>query len=90
MAVIARNHAPRTVTGLPPAFAMAGKCDIVSGSITCMWGNDPLSHDSFIPHMNSLRKILDARNAIAKADSEYAIKTCLDHNPPDGKGAFPP
>ena len=90
LAVIAKNHAPRTVTGLPPAFAMTGRCDIVSGSSTCMWQRDPLSHDSFIPQMNSLRKILDARNAITKADSEYAIKTCLNHNLPDGKGAFFP
>ena len=90
LAVIAKNHAPHAVTGLPPAFAMTGRCDITSGASTCIWEHDPLSHDSLIPQVNSLRKILDARNAILRADSENAIKLCLSHNLPDGQGTFFP
>ena len=80
LAVIAKNHAPHAVTGLPPAFAMTGRCDIASGASTCMWEHDPLSHDSLIPQMNSLKKIIDARNAVIQADSTHAIRTCLNRN----------
>ena len=75
LAVIAKNHAPHAVTGLPPAFAMTGRCDILSGSSTSIWEHDPMNHDSLIPQMNSLRKILEARNAIIQADSTHAIQT---------------
>ena len=90
LAVIAKNHSPHAVTGLPPAFAMTGRCDVTSGATTCMWEHDPMSHDSLIPQTNALRKILDARNAILKADSENAVRLCLTHNLPDGKGEFFP
>ena len=90
LAVIAKNHAPHAVTGLPPAFAMTGRCDVTSGATTCMWEHDPMSHDSLIPQTNALRKILDARNAIIRADSENAVRLCLTHNLPDGKGEFFP
>ena len=76
LAVIAKNHAPHSVTGLPPSFAMTGRCDIASGASTCMWEHDPMSHDSLIPQLNSLRKILEARNAVIVADSSNAIRTC--------------
>ena len=42
IAVIAKNHTPRAITGLPPAFAMAGRCDVSCGASTCMWGTTPL------------------------------------------------
>ena len=90
LAVIAKNHAPHSVTGLPPAFAMTGRCDIGSGAAKCTWEHDPLSHDSLIPQTNAVRKILDARNTIMRRDAEYAVKTSLNHNLPDGKGAFFP
>ena len=79
LAVIAKNHAPHAVTGLPPAFAMAGRFDVASGASTCMWEHDPLSHDSLTPQMDSMRKILEARNAAIQADSNHAIKACLNH-----------
>ena len=90
LAVIAKNHSPRSITGLPPAFAMAGRCDVDSGAITCMWEHDPMSHDSLIPQLMTLRGILDATNAAIQADSTHAIKACLNHNKIDrGKEHFP-
>ena len=90
LAVVAKNHAPRAVTGLPPDFAMTGRFDITSGASTCMWEHDPMSHDSLIPQMNALRKILEARNAAIQADSQRAIRACLNHNLRDrGAQHFP-
>ena len=90
LAVIAKNHAPRAITGFPPSFAMTGRCDVASGAITCMWEHGPLTHDSLIPQMNALRKILEARNAVIQADSTHAIKACLSHNLIGrGQGHFP-
>ena len=80
LAVIAKNHAPRAVTGLPPAYAMTGRCDVASGAATCTLEHDPLSHDSLIPQANAVRKIIDARNEIMKRDSEHAIRTALNQN----------
>ena len=90
LAVIAKNHAPHAVTGLPPAFAMTGRCDIASGAATCTWEHDPLSHDALIPQVNAVRKIIEARNEIMRKDAEHAVKTSLNHNLPDGKGQFIP
>ena len=90
LAVIAKNHAPHAVAGLPPAFAMTGRCDVASGAATCTWEHDPLSHDSLIPQMNAVRKIMDARNAIMRRDAEHAIKMSLGHNLPGGEGDFFP
>ena len=56
LAVIAKNHAPSAITGLPPAFDMTGRCDVASGASTCMWEHAPMSHDSPIHQMNALRK----------------------------------
>ena len=89
-AAIAKNHSTHAIAGLPPAFAMAGRCDIASGSITCMWEHDPLSRDSLIPQMQSIRGILDARAAIMREDSENAAKLRMSHNLPDGQGGFLP
>ena len=41
LAVIAKNHAPRAITGAHPAFAMTGRCDLAGGAITCMCGARP-------------------------------------------------
>ena len=38
LAVIAKNHAPHAATGIPPDFAMTGRCDVASGASTCMCG----------------------------------------------------
>ena len=86
---IAKNRSPRAVTGLPPAFAMTGRCDVTIGATTCMWEHDPLSRDSLIPQTNALGEIMEARNAILRADSENAVRLCLTHNLPGGKGEFP-
>ena len=90
LAVIGKNHAPHATTGIPPSFAMTGRCDVASGASTCMWEHDPLSRDSLIPQVNALRKILEARNATIQDDSSRAIKACLNRNLIDrGHDHFP-
>ena len=39
--VIARNHVPRTFTGIPPALAMTGRCDILAGHASAAWTHNP-------------------------------------------------
>ena len=63
-----------------PAFAMTGRCDIVSGAIACMWEHDPMSRDPLTQQMTSLCKIMEAGNAIILAYSTHAIRTCLSRN----------
>ena len=89
LADIAKNQAPRVIAGPQPAFSADGRCDIATGSSTCMWGHDPMSHDSLIPQMNSSRNTLDDRNAITQADSENGVIICLSRNLPDGQWDFP-
>ena len=43
-----------------------------------------------IPQMNSIRKIIEARNAIIQADSNHAIRACLGNNLPDRGGEYFP
>ena len=45
-AVIAKNHAPRTTTGLPTALAMTGRCDILAGHSHTAPNRDPEIADS--------------------------------------------
>ena len=90
LSAIEENNAPRATTGMPPDFAMAGRCDVASGASTCMWERDRMSPDSLIPQMGALRKIPKAGNAAIQADSTHAIKACLNHNLADrGHEHFP-
>ena len=53
LCVVAKNRSACAITGLPPAFSMADRCDVESGAITCMWEHGPMSRDSLIPQMNT-------------------------------------
>ena len=39
--VMARNHVPRTVAGIPFALAMTGRCDILAGHAAAAWTRKP-------------------------------------------------
>ena len=55
-----------------------------------MWEHDHLIHYSLIPQMNSIREILEARNAAIQADSSQAVRAFLNPNLQDlGKEHFP-
>ena len=41
LASIARNHAHRSITGAPPAVAMAGRSDVLAGGAAAIWNSDP-------------------------------------------------
>ena len=77
IAAIAQNRAPRSATGIPPSFAMTGRCDVAIGAIACILGRDrscrDLSSDLTIHQMYTIRKIIDARNAEIKDDSIRAF-----------------
>ena len=40
-AAMARNHAPHTVAGIPPALAMAGRCDLLAVRAATAWSHNP-------------------------------------------------
>ena len=82
-AVIAKNHVPHAVTGIPPALAMTGRCDFLSGCGQTAFAHDPDKVDSLSRINNSLVTILNARNAIITADANHAIKTMLGRKAPD-------
>ena len=71
-AAIAQNHVPRAVTGIAPALAMAGRCDILSGYSHAAFSHDPDNSDSLARVGNGA--ILNARNAIITAESNRAKK----------------
>ena len=62
-AVIAKNQVPHATTGLPPALAMAGRCDILAGHSHTAFNRDPEIADSVI-RINNMNNIANARNAI--------------------------
>ena len=80
---IAKNHVPHSVTGIPPAMAMTGRCDILAGHGYTALTHDPNAFDSLIRVTNNMNNILNARNAIIVADASYAIKTMLSRKSPD-------
>ena len=78
------NHAPHTITGLPPAMEMLGSSDILSGFAQAAFNRNPDSTIPVVKQMNALRNITNARNAVIQADANYAIKTC-DIRPTKGR-----
>ena len=80
---MARNHCPRTATGIPPALEMAGRSDLLAGRASTAWNHDAHSVDPEVRQLNSMRHILNARNAIIAADAKPALVTCVDRNLPD-------
>ena len=77
LAVIAKNHAPHTITGLPPAMEMLGRSDILSGFAQTAFNHNPDSTAPAVKQMNSVRNITNAQNAVIHADANRAIKTCI-------------
>ena len=85
-AVIAKNHVPHTTTGMPPALAMTGRCDILEGYSHTAFSHDPEIADSVMKVNNIIRNIMNARNAIIFADANCAVRTMLARKAP---GRFP-
>ena len=79
---IAENHAPHTTTGLPPALAMTGRCDILAGYSHTAFNHDPEIADPVMKVINITRNITHARNAIISADANCAVRTMLPRKAP--------
>ena len=65
------------MTGVSPALAMTGRCDILPGYGRAAVIHDPEQSDSLLRANNSMSTILNARNAIIDADAINDIKTML-------------
>ena len=89
-AAMARNHVPHTATGLPPALAMAGRCDQLVGHAATSWAHDPASTDPAAAQAGAMRNILNGRTAVLKADANRALTTCINRNLPDRSPHFYP
>ena len=89
-AVMARNHVPRTVTGISPAMAMAGRCDRLDGHAAAAWSHNPDTVDPAAHQANDMRNILIARPAVMKEDADRALTACLRRYLPDRSREFPP
>ena len=85
-----RNHVPHTATGILPEIAMTGRCELLAGHAATAWNHDPLSVDPAVRHVNSIRNIPNARNAIVTEDARRAPITCADRNLPDRSHEFAP
>ena len=88
--IIARSHVPHTVTGIPPALAMTGRCDILAGHAATSWTHNPDTVDPAVRQANALGTILTARAAIMAADAERAVTARLHRNLPDRSAEFYP
>ena len=74
-AAMARNHVPHSVTGIPPALAMTGRCDLLAGHAATAWSHYPDSTDPASLPANAMRNILVTRTAVMAADADRALKT---------------
>ena len=80
---MARNHFPHTVTVIPLALAMTGRSDLLAGRAATARNHDPQSIDRVVRQLNSMRNILNERNAIITAGAKRALATCVNRNLPD-------
>ena len=87
---MARNHVPRTVTGISPEMAMAGRCDRLDGHAAAAWSHNPDTVDPAAHQANDMRNILIARPAVMKEDADRALTACLRRYLPDRSREFPP
>ena len=90
LASIARNRVPHLATGIPPALAMTGRADLLAGAASAIFDHDPLSDDIVIKQQDSMRNILNARNAVITATAKQALETCANRQLPDGSRDFFP
>ena len=86
---MARNRVHHTVTGAPPSLEMTGRCDFLSGHADA-WNHDPQSADPAARQLNSMRNILNARNAIVSDGEKRALAKCDNRNLPDRSREFAP
>lgn len=77
---IAKNHAPHATTGIPPAYGMAGRCDILSCYSATAWQPDPSSDSLMLDQTSPMVKITQARNATMAADASNRIGRCIRRN----------
>ena len=89
-AVMARNHVPHTATGVPPALAMAGRCDFLSEHAATAGSHDPESADPAVAQAGKMRNILNPRPAVLRADANRGLTTCIYRNLPNRTPHFYP
>ena len=77
---IARDHVLHTAAGIPPAIAMAGRCYFLAGRASAARNNAPESIDPAVRQLNSMRNLLNARNAINTADELGALVAGANRN----------
>ena len=87
---MARNHVPHTVTGIPPALTMSGRCDLLAGHASTAWPHNPDTVGPAVLQTNAMRHILNERSAVMAADAERTLTTCLQRNLPDRSLEFYP
>ena len=83
---IAKNHAPRSATGIPPALAMTGRCDILSVYSHAAFNRAPEIDDSVMEIQNNMRNVTNARIAVIFAAENRAGRTMLSRK---STGPFP-
>ena len=76
--VMAGNQPPHTTTGAPPALAMIGRRDVISGYARTASNYASDSENPIAKQMNAVRNIMNARNAIIYTDANRAIDTCAN------------
>ena len=81
-AAIAENHVPRAKTGIPPALAMTGQCDVFAGRAFTAFNRDPKIADSLFRVMNTMSSVMNARNALIFNDANGAIRKMLSLTSP--------
>lgn len=75
---IARNHVPRSTTGIPPALATTGRADLLSGRVAPIRNRDPADAESLlVKKQNAMRNILNARNDVVDASAKQALRCVI-------------
>ena len=79
-ATIAKNHVPHATTGIPPAYGMTGRCDMLAGYSATAWKPGPSSDSLMLDQTSPMVKIMHDRNAIMTADANNRIGRCIRRN----------
>ena len=90
LGTISRNHAHRTIAGIPTSLALTGRADILAGFAAAIWNSDPESPDLITNQQNSVRNIPNARNDVIAASAPHALTARLSINIPDRRKQFFP
>ena len=73
MGSIARNHVPRSASGIPNALGMTGRADLLAGAEPALFDHAPTSGDTAIKKPNGMSNILNARNAATAASARQEL-----------------